>query len=75
MIDEKTMLLANTLGGINAYIRDFIDDENAYSSWIEDFPDECDEDELMEIAENEKLATELIHIGASIIYHFTKEQA
>lgn len=66
-MNEKQILLANILGGLNTYIRDLVDDEDIYYAWICYFPDECTEDELMEIAEDEALCADLIKMAGILI--------
>ena len=66
-MNEKQILLANILGGLNNYIRDIIGDEDIYYAWICYFPDECTEDELMEIAEDEALCADLIKMAGILI--------
>lgn len=56
MADEKLMLKANTLGGMNAFVLDYIGDENVIEMWQRNaIPDGCDEEMLMEIAEDDEL--------------------
>lgn len=50
---EEKILCANILGGINSYVRDCIGDDDLTDFWnTEGVPDECDEETLMEIAED-----------------------
>jgi len=50
---EAKILRANLLGGMDSYIRE-LGDEEIWWDWIaEGVPDECDEETLMEIAEEE----------------------
>ena len=52
--NETLMLRANLLGGMDSYIRNVVGDEEIWGAWIEvGVPDECDEETLMEIAEDE----------------------
>ena len=52
--EEATLLRANLLGGMDTYIREVIGDEDILEHWLEDgLPDDCDQDELMNIAEDE----------------------
>lgn len=65
MTDEKTMLKANTLGGMNAYMLDYCDDENVLDMWFaHGVPDGCDENELMEIAESDELFCDCVNAFA-----------
>ena len=51
---ETLMLRANLLGGMDSYIRNVVGDEEIWGAWIEvGVPDECDEETLMGIAEDE----------------------
>lgn len=52
---EIQILRANILGGMNSYVLDAIGDELASEIWFQcGIPDSADEDDLMEIAEDEK---------------------
>ena len=55
---EIKMLRANIMGGMNEYIKGQGDDD-LWSEWIEVFPDECSEEELMEMAESENIFREV----------------
>lgn len=51
--EEVTLLRANLLGGMDTYIREVIGDEYILEHWLEEgIPDDCDQDELMNIAED-----------------------
>ena len=52
-------LRANIMGGMNEYIKE-LGDEVIYMKWIMVFPDECDEDELMEMAEDEEVWLDVV---------------
>lgn len=48
---DVVLLRANLMGGMNAYVREVIGDDDITDYWnMEGVPDECDEDTLMEIA-------------------------
>ena len=49
-MDEMKILKANLMGGMNEYIK-ALGDDDLWDIWIEVFPNECSEDELMEMAE------------------------
>ena len=52
---QATLLKANILGGMNAYVLDVIGDELGTEIWFQrGVPDGADEEMLMEIAEDEK---------------------
>lgn len=51
---ELVVLRANILGGMDAYIRETVQDEDNFEYWLAvGVPDESIEEYLMEIAENE----------------------
>lgn len=54
MDNEEILLKANMMGGMNEYIKE-IGDDDIYDMWIEVFPDECDEETLMEMAKDEEI--------------------
>lgn len=58
-MDEMTMLKANIMGGMNEYIKEQGDDD-LWDIWIEVFPDECSEDELMEMAKNDSIWLDVV---------------
>ena len=58
-MSEIIILRANIMGGMNEYIRE-IGDEDLWELWIEVFPDECSENELMELAEDETIWLDVI---------------
>lgn len=60
MTNEMKVLRANIMGGMNEYIKELGDDD-LWDIWIEVFPDECSEEELMEMAEDEDIFTNVIH--------------
>lgn len=52
--DEMIILRANILGGMDAYIRDVIGDDDITEKWdAYGVPDGAEEEEIMEIAEDE----------------------
>ena len=51
---ELIVLRANMLGGMNEYVKCFNDETAYYDYWIEIVPDECTEEDLMDIAENDE---------------------
>ena len=59
MSNEMKMLRANIMGGMNEYIKELGDDD-LWELWIEVFPDECSEEELMEMAESYDIWTDVI---------------
>ena len=65
--NELYVLRANLLGGMDAYVREHLDDEDYFMEWLEmGVPDDADEDTLMEIAGDEedfnRIVTEFAHL-------------
>ncbi len=58
-MSDIIILRANIMGGMNEYIRE-IGDEDIWELWIEVFPDECSENELMELAEDENIWLDVV---------------
>lgn len=56
---DTITLRANIMGGMNEYIKD-LGDETIYMKWIMVFPDCCQEDELMEMAEDEEIWLDVV---------------
>lgn len=53
--NELYVLRANLLGGMDAYVREVVDDEDYLMEWLAlGVSDDADEDTLMEIAEDEE---------------------
>lgn len=72
--NEKNVLKANILGGMDAYIREVVGDEEYFMSWLAyGVPDEADEAELMEIAENEKEFNRIAKVFSNIINDFAED--
>jgi DNA helicase IV len=63
MNDLTVITRANIMGGMNQDIID-LGDEVIYMKWIMVFPDGCDEDELMEMAEDEETYLEVVECYA-----------
>ena len=66
MTNEMKILRANIMGGMNEYIKELGDDD-LWEIWIEVFPDECSEDELMEMAENDSIWLDVVNRFAYIL--------
>ena len=60
MPNEIVILKANIMGGMNEYIKEQGDDD-LWDFWITVFPDECSEDELMEMAENDTIWFDVVN--------------
>jgi len=69
MINEIVMLKANIMGGMNEYIKEQGDDD-LWDEWIKVFPDECSEDELIEMAENDDIWLDVINHFAALLKWF-----
>ena len=54
MPEDTVLLRANLLGGMNAYIIDLGDEDIYEVWWALGVPDECSEEMLMDIAEDEQ---------------------
>lgn len=59
-MNNITLLRANLMGGMNEYIKEKADDL-VWDAWTQVFPDECDEDILMEIAEDDEIWLDVIN--------------
>ena len=63
-MDNLTVILrANIMGGMNQDIVD-LGDEDIYMKWIMVFPDGCEEDELIEMAEDEEIYLDVVECYA-----------
>ena len=60
MNNEMKILRANIMGGMNEYIKE-IGDDDIWDIWITVFPDECSEEELIEMAENNIIWLDVIN--------------
>jgi len=61
MPENATQLRANILGGMDCYIREYIDEKSIIEYWnIYGVPDNCDEDDLMEFAFDLKDFNEIV---------------
>jgi hypothetical protein len=64
----NTVLKANILGGMDTYIRDVIGDEDIFMRWsVVGVPDGCDEEELMEIAEDDDEFLRICNVWDNLI--------
>lgn len=72
--NEIQVLRANLLGGMDAYVREHLDDEDYFMEWLElGVPDDADEDTLMEIAKDEEDFNRIVTEFASLLNTFTEE--
>lgn len=72
--NEIQVLRANLLGGMDAYVREHLDDEDYLMEWLEmGVPDGADEEELMEIAEDEKEFNRITRVFSDLIINFANE--
>ena len=66
--DELTLLRANILGGINEYIKATMICDEQWLHWATlGLPDECDEETLMEIAEDEEDFHRLLKVASDVL--------
>lgn len=66
--DELTLLRANILGGINEYIKEAMESDEQWLFWVTyGLPDECDEETLMEIAEDGEDFWRMLHIASTVL--------
>ena len=67
-MNEKLILKANILGGMDSYIREYIEDENLFEYWLQEgVPDESDEAMLLECAENDENFTHICRVFGTIL--------
>ena len=72
--NEIQVLRANLLGGMDAYVREHLDDENYLMGWLElGVPDGADEEELMEIAGDEEDFNRIVCVFSNLIVNFADE--
>ena len=72
--NEIQVLRANLLGGMDAYAREMVDDEDYFMEWLElGVPDGADEDMLMEIAGDEEEFNRIATEFASLLNIFVEE--
>ena len=72
--NEIQVLRANLLGGMDAYVREVVDDEDYFMEWLEmGVPDDADEDTLMEIAGDKEEFNRISAYFGSLIGAFAKE--
>lgn len=66
--DEMIILRTNILGGMDAYIRDVIGDDDITEKWdAYGVPDGADEEEVMEIAEDDAEWARICGVFGSIV--------
>lgn len=58
---ELEVLRMNLVGGMNEYVK-YMNDENAYMSWIMLVPDEATEEDLQDIAEDDEMFQEVVEL-------------
>ena len=72
--NEIQVLRANLLGGMDAYVREVVDDEDYFMEWLMlGVPDGADEDELMEIAGDEDDFNRIARVFSDLIINFANE--
>lgn len=74
MKSEFLTLRANLLGGMNDYILNVIGDDNITEVWqTEAVPDECSEDELIEIADDDELWGSICYLFGNLIAGYARK--
>ena len=72
--NEIQVLRANLLGGMDAYTRAVIDDEEYLMSWLAyGVPDEASEEDLMEIAGDEEEFNRIAKVFGNILNDFVED--
>ena len=72
--NEIQVLRANLLGGMDAYVREVVDDEDYFMGWLElGVPDGAYEEELMEIAGDEEEFIRISEYFGALIRSFANE--
>ncbi len=72
--NEIQVLRANLLGGMDAYMRAVIDDEEDFMSWLAyGVPDEASEEDLMEIAEDEEEFNRISKVFSDLLRDFVED--
>lgn len=67
-MNNDTILKANILGGMNSYILDVVGDEDIFEVWWTlGIPDECDEETLISIAEDNKEFSRICALFGNLI--------
>ena len=73
-MQNNTLLKANLLGGMDAYIRDVVGDEDIFMRWLMvGVPDGSTEEDLMEIAEDEEEFNRIAEVFSNIINNFVED--
>jgi len=71
--NEIQVLRANLLGGMDAYVREVVDDEDYFMEWLMlGVPDGADEEELMEIAGDEADFNRICKVFSHLINTFSE---
>lgn len=67
--NELEVLRMNLVGGMNEYVK-CMNDENAYMAWIMIVPDEVTEEDLQDIAEDDKQFNDVCILFGKLIKAF-----
>ena len=71
---NDTILKANILGGLNSYILEKVDDEDILDMWwTYGVPNECDEQLLVEIAEDDAEFRRICGMAGDILSQLKEE--
>ena len=67
--NEFKVLRMNLVGGMNEYVK-CMNDENAYMAWIMIAPDEATEEDLQDIADDDKIFQEVVELFNKLIKRY-----
>ena len=66
--DDLTLLKANILGGLNELMKEYAETDENWLHWLTyGVPDECDEDLLMDIAEDDEQFKNILYTATNLI--------
>ena len=73
-MNDVILLKMNLLGGMDTYVREVIGDDDITDVWnMYGVPDECDEDTLREIAEDDSKFTRICILMGKLVKASTEE--
>jgi len=73
-MNDTILLKMNLLGGMDTYVREVIGDDDITDVWnMYGVPDECDEDTLREIAEDDNEFTRICILMGKLVKASTEE--
>jgi hypothetical protein len=68
--DELVTLRMNMLGGMNEYVKCMNDEDAYYNHWICIVPDECTEEDLEDIAEDDESFNDVVECFAALVKEY-----